>query len=194
MFSFHLSESLIICQVSFLIRYLLPPFIAFSFLFWCWPPTYSSVLANICCKGLCDYALYKDQAIDDRRNDCLSLQLFSYVLAFFFLLYDSPYLRKEEKVASTKSKEMTERNIQILLIAGVAYLVKKHIELVLHFCQSCQTLDPSSLALLTREIVRRSFNGGRTNSNHKVTFAAACFFWPAHERLCTYERPLHHTI
>ena len=99
------------------------------------------------------------------------------------MLYDSPYLRKEEKVASTKSKEMTERNIQILLIAGVAYLVKKHIELVLHFCQSCQTLDPSSLALLTKEIVRRSFNGGRTNSNHKVTFAAACFFRPAHERL-----------
>jgi len=115
---------------------------------------------------------------------------------FFFMLYDSPYLRKEEKVASTKSKEMTERNIQILLIAGVAYLVKKHIELVLHFCQSCQTLDPSSLALLTKEIVCRSFNRRRkrANTNHKVTFAAACFFRPAHERLFTYERPSHHTI
>ena len=89
------------------------------------------------------------------------------------MLYDSPYLHKEEKVASTKSKEMTERNIQILLIAGVAYLVKKHIELVLHFCQSCQTLDPSSLALLTKEIVCRSFNRRRkrANTNHKVTFA-----------------------
>jgi len=97
-------------------------------------------------------------------------------IIFFSMLCDSPYLRKEENVASTKSKERTERNIQIIQIAGVAYLVKKHIELVLHFCQSCQTLDPSSLALLTREIVRRSFNGGRTNSNHKVTFAAACFF------------------
>jgi hypothetical protein len=94
------------------------------------------------------------------------------------MLHDSPYLRKEVKVASTKSKE---RNIQIIQIAGVAYLVKKHIELVLHFCQSCQTLDPSSLALFTKkEIVRRSFNRRRkqANSNRKVIFAAACFFRP----------------
>jgi len=34
---------------------------------------------------------------------------FSYVLAFFFKLYDSPYLRKEEKVASTKSRGQSHR-------------------------------------------------------------------------------------
>jgi len=79
-----------------------------------------------------------------------------------------------------REDRVTERNIQIPQIAGVAYLVKKHIELVLHFCQSCQTLDPSSLALLTKEIVCRSFNRRRklANINQKVTSAAACFFRP----------------
>ena len=66
----------------------------------------------------------------------------------------------------------------------------------LHFCQSCQALNPSSLALLQKRLCVEvsTEEGNWQTATRKSLLLLLASSDRAYERLCTYERPSHHTI